>query len=139
MNERPNLETVTVAAPAAGNPVVLTVPANTVYQVVSFHSALTTDATAIDRLVYARVNTGGVDVQAAPAPAVQPASQVWAYEFSVGIAPFDYSTDFDLMFAPLPCCMLIKSAGTVTVSAITLQAADQFTDTDFRVMVWKES
>lgn len=139
MGERHDLVTYTPGNPGAGNPLVWTVPANTIVQVIYVGVTLTTNAAVANRVPYVSIldPVGNEGPHSYPG-VVQPASMAWGHRWSIGIAPADWTADTPIVVAPLACCCQILTAGQVRVAVANMNAADAITGAVIKVMEWIE-
>lgn len=138
--ERHTLQSVLVAGPAMGDPIIYTVPSNQVIQVVGLRFELTTGVVAADRRVavfaYQDVATGLV--QGSVASIIQTASLTWTYYFSCGIAPVDATHEAYTVFAPLACGIQLQAGEQLQIIPYNMDAGDQFSAMVIRLYGWKE-
>lgn len=139
-DDRFGLEVVNPGNPAVGNPLQWSIPSNRVGHIVFVQFSLVTSANVGDRLPLVYMGgSGGINGPYSPSPLVQAASLTWTYYFSMGIAPVDYSTNFQMVFAVLGCCYFGKSStDQLVINANGLDPLDQIQGIYIRYHSWKE-
>jgi len=139
--ERHQLVSELIANPAAGDPIIYTVPGNTVIQVVGLYFGFNTSVAVADRRICVYVYQGapaGI-VQGSVASVVQPASVTYTYDFACGVAPLDATADTNpLVCVPLSCGLQLQAGEQLHVYAFDMAVADQLANITIRYFGWKE-
>ena len=139
--ERHTLETVVIANPAAGDPVVYIVPDNSVIQVVGLYFTFQTSVVVADRRIGVYVYQGapaGI-VQGSVASVVQADTLTYQYDYSCGVAPLDATADASpIVCVPLACGLQLQAGEQLHIYAFNMDAADTFYSINMRFYGWKE-
>lgn len=123
-----------VANPGAGTDWILTVPANTRWQIISFDSTLTTSATVANRNVQVAIDDGANSVWAHDVAAAIPASTAATIVGTSTSAPTGVVTT--IQSVTLPPNLILPAGFRIRSATQNLQATDQWSSIFFLVMEW---
>jgi hypothetical protein len=129
-----------ITNPAAGAPVIYRAVARTRHLVFSIAFTLTTDANVANRTVYISLDFSGIQHQIAFTGSLQPASTVWAYNFHtsplITSAAIPWGAAAQLIVYPLSTNLFLNDRKDLNITALNLQAGDQFSNISVSSHYW---
>jgi hypothetical protein len=135
--ERYNVYTLSIPNPAAGADVLWSAVDNTVAQIMGVSFGFTTANVGIDRWVFVENLSAAADhVQRSVSLGLQTLNVPRDYHFTRGVGPVDMTAVIGAFQCPLACDLEITGTDQLCISAVRINAADQFSSIDLRIREW---
>jgi hypothetical protein len=131
------IRSITGTTPAAGVGILETVPTGARWRLVAIQATLSTSAAVANRFVEMIVSVNAIAVLTIPVDGVQTASLSWTYNFGTGVAFWTSGLGTQRLFS-MPVGFILPAGSTFQVTAVSIQAADQFTAPNYTIEEWIE-